>query len=125
MGQTGAVTRGTSDLEPFHYLPVAQMLINDLVNVVPVRVGIPSAFGIHRNHRAFGTAIHTPGTADTDLPFTGNPQGLYLLLGVVPHGLGFVVAAAGATILTQVGAEKHMVAVIGHSGRYKREVNDG
>ena len=92
-----------------------QMLIDDFIHIFPIDIGIPDPLGVNDDHRPLFTAIEATGGIDADTTGTGNAECLAALFGVIPHGKGIKPLTASAAVFTQIGAEKHMVTIVGHA----------
>ena len=70
--------------QTLHYPAILKVLGNNLVDVFPVYIGIPDGLGVHDHHRAFCTAVQTPGSINAHPALAGKPQRLAALLGIIP-----------------------------------------
>src|SRR3972149_1084846 len=105
----------SSDFQAFNDAPVLQMLFDDLIEIPFILEGVPDAFGINHDDRAFIAAIHASGGVDADVVLAvGNIKLLDLVLDVVARLLRAGIAATIFTVLALIGAEKNMFVVIAH-----------
>jgi hypothetical protein len=91
------------------------MLLYDLIHIFLINIGIPDPFGIHDHYRPFFTAVKAPGGIDADPAWTGYTQVLAALFSIITHGKRIEALTAGAAVFTKIGAEKHMIAIVGHT----------
>jgi len=83
----------------------------DLLDVLPVHVGVPGRLGIDHEHRTLGATVQAPrridanasGTRDVQLP--GTPLQVIAQLRRIAPG------ATLAAVVPPVGAEKYMITV--------------
>ncbi len=91
-----------------------KVFCNNLVNILPVYIGIPDRLGVHSDYRAFCTAIQATGSINAHPALSRQPQRLAALLGVITQPLCVKALAAISAVSPQIGAEKDMVLVEGH-----------
>ncbi len=70
------------------------MAVDDLVQIVPIDVGVPDVVRIDHDDRAGFATPHAAGLVDPDLPVTVYAKRLQALLDVVARLVGAVVLAA-------------------------------
>src|SRR4030067_2705798 len=110
----------SSDFQAFNDPPVLQILFDDLIEIPFILEGVPDAFGINHDDRAFVAAIHASGGVDADVVLAvGNIKLLDLVLDVVARLLRAVIAATILAVLALIGAEEHMFVVIAHGSLLK------
>src|SRR5487761_2652604 len=63
---------------------MAQMLLDDLVDVVLVDIGVPGFFRVHDDAGALLAAVQTTRLVDAHSAFAGEIELFHTLLGVVP-----------------------------------------
>src|SRR3569623_2857394 len=101
-----------ANLEPLHRPPLLQMFGDDFVDVFFIDVAVPYALGIDHHHRAFFTAIETPGRVDAAPARPREPEFFYIALRIVAPRGGAAVLAALPAFYAHIGAEEHELAVI-------------
>src|SRR5262249_52012243 len=82
---TGAPSSAESNDEPFDNLTVHDMPIDDLVDVVPVDIGVPDRVRVNDDDRAFLAAVETTGLVDAHLAFAGQSERLHALFCILLH----------------------------------------
>jgi hypothetical protein len=92
----------------FNNSAVDQVLVNNLVHIFPALVGIPYAFGIDDDDGTLTASIQTPRNVNPDLALPADPEFLGTLFGIIAH-LGGIVIIAADSVLTNIGAKKHVV----------------
>ena len=102
------------DSQPLHDLPVLQVLLDNLVDILPINIAVPDRLRVHRHHRPFGTAIQASRGVDPHPTFAGQPQLLASLFGIITKTQRVESLTALTTVFTQVGTEKDMIFVIRH-----------
>ena len=110
-----------SDSQTLHDPPVLQVFIDDLVQVLPVQVGVPDIIRVHDQHRSLFTTIQAPRRIDSDTARTGDTKLLAALLDIIAHGRGIKTLAAGAAVGTQVRTEEDVVTIIRHGPNHTAE----
>jgi hypothetical protein len=101
--------------QPLDHPPAQQVFLDDFIHIFPIDIGIPDPLGVNDDHRPLFTAIEATGGIDADTARTGNTECLAALFGIIPHGKGIKPLTASAAVFTQIGAEKHMVTIVGHA----------
>src|SRR3989338_8196081 len=105
----------SSDFQAFNDAPVLQMLFDDLIEIPFILEGVPDAFRINHDDRAFVAAIHASGGVDADVVLAaGNTKFLDLVLDVVARHLRAVIAATIFAVLALISAEKNMFVIKAH-----------
>jgi ubiquinone biosynthesis monooxygenase Coq7 len=92
-----------------------QMLFDDLVHIFLIDIGIPDPFGINDHYRPFFASVKAPGGIDANPTWTGYTQILAAQFGVIAQGTRIEALTAGAAVFTKIGAEKDVIAVVGHA----------
>ena len=92
-----------------------QMFVDNLVHIFPINIGIPDPFGINDHYRPFFTAVEASGDIDAHPARTGYTQFLAALFGIIAQGTRIEALAAGAAVFTKIGAEEHVIAIVGHT----------
>src|SRR5487761_1895081 len=93
---------------------MAQMLLDDLVDVVLVDIGVPGFFRVHDDAGALLAALQTTRLVDAHSAFAGESELFHTLLGGVAQLARALVVAAAAFAVALVAAEKNVVGVIAH-----------
>ena len=104
-----------SDFQAPNHPAVDQVFIDDFIDILPINIAIPDIVRINDQDRTLGTTVQAAGGIDPNLADARDTQLFAALLGMVAHGLRIETLTAGGTVFTQVGAEKNVVAVIGHA----------
>ena len=86
-----------------------QVGVDDVVDVAGVDVGVPGAFGIQHQHRAFFAAVEAAGLVDADLARAIDAQFLDAFFRVLLGYFGALLAAARTTIVALVHAKEDVV----------------
>src|SRR4030067_2789880 len=89
-----------------------QMFVNDLVDVILIHIGVPNAFGINRDHRPLGAAIHAAGVVHAAFSGAGKLKRFDFPLGVIAHGLRALGGAAGLAVLALIHTKKNVGFVV-------------
>jgi ubiquinone biosynthesis monooxygenase Coq7 len=97
------------------------VFIDDLVQILPIEVGIPDGFRIHDQHRTFFTAVQATGRIDADPARAGDTELLAALLDIIAHRPGIKTLAAGTAVRAQVSTKKDVVTIIGHKPNHTAE----
>src|SRR5262245_18961623 len=82
--------------QAFDDAAVPQVLLDDLVDVGLVDIGVPDRVRVDDDAGTLLAAIEAARLVDAHLAFTGHAERLDAALGVVAHGRGALVVAAGA-----------------------------
>jgi hypothetical protein len=106
--------RVSRDLQPFHDLPVSQVLFDYLVDILPVNIAVPDRLRVHDHHRSFRTTIQAARGVNPDPTLAGQPQRLAALLGIVAESRCAESLATLTAVFTKIGTEKDMMSVIRH-----------
>jgi hypothetical protein len=91
-----------------------QMFFDDFVHILPINIRIPDPFGIYDYYRPFFTAVKAPGGIDSNPAWSGHTQVLAALFGIIAHGKRIEALTAGTAVFSKIGAEKHVIAIVGH-----------
>jgi hypothetical protein len=94
--------------------PSQEVLLQDLLHILPVNIGIPDALRIDCDHRTFRAPVHAARRIDAN---TARPRDAELLAAafkVVTHRLRVALGATLAAILAEIRAEKDVMSVVGH-----------
>jgi hypothetical protein len=102
------------DSQAFHNPSVLQMLLDYLVNILPINITVPDRFRIHDQDRPFRTSVQATRCIDPDPSLACKSQLLATLLGIVTNTPGTEPLTAVTAILALIGAEKNMISVIRH-----------
>jgi len=97
------------------------VLIDDLVQILLIKVGIPDGLRVHDQHRTFFTTVQATGRIDADTARTGNTEFLAALLDIIAHGPGIKTLAACTAIRALVSTKKDVVSIIGHKPNHTAE----
>src|SRR5262249_27528322 len=105
----------TSHPQPLDHAPVAQVLVDDLVDVALVDIGVPDRVGVDDHAGALLAAVEAAGLVDSYLALAGEPELFHALLGVVAHLRAAARVAAGTigVRVALVTAEENVLRVIG------------
>ena len=93
---------------------IDQMFFDDLVNIIPVHIGIPDILGVYDDDRPFFTTIETTRCVDPHPAPAGKPKLLAALLGIVAHCLRIKMLATCAAISPFIGTEEYVITIVGH-----------
>jgi hypothetical protein len=91
-----------------------EVLIDDLVHVVPVDVRVPDGLRVHDQYRPLLAAIKTTRLVYADLAGTRQTQFFDALLRIVAGFLSAVIVAASLAGLALVTTEEYVMLVIAH-----------
>ena len=103
------------DLQALDNPAMQQVILDDFVDIFPVHIGVPDAFRVDDDYRAFITAVKTSCRVDPDTPLARKPQRLAALLRIVTHGLRIIALAACTAIRALVDTEKNVILIIVHN----------
>jgi hypothetical protein len=88
------------------------MDINDFIDVLRIDIGVPGAFRIDHQHRAFFTPVEAAGLVDSDFALTTQTQLLDAAFGVFLGWLRAAVGATGTRVVALVQAKKYVMLII-------------
>lgn len=94
--------------QSFYRLIVHQMGLDNLIDIIPVNIGIPDALRIDDHHRATQTAPQAAGLTNTYLTFAIQIALFDFLLHIIAHRLR-VEIIAGRVFLPAVGTNKNVI----------------
>lgn len=95
--------------------PLYQVTVDDLVQILPVDIGVPDGFRVNHGHRAQLAAIETARVIDPDLTWSRDAELLATPLDVIASLLGTALATALAAVFTLIGTKKHVAGKITHT----------
>jgi hypothetical protein len=90
------------------------MPLQDLIDIVPIHIGIPGRLWIDDQNRPQVTTIHAACSGN---PYsTRAAQSLLFDLGfqIVSHGLGSMTATAWTPVLPLIDTEKEVITIVRH-----------
>lgn len=103
-------------------MALPEVLIDNLVNIVPVDIGIPRALGINNDNRPLLATVQASCRVNAYATFTIQTQRLDSFLGIIADVLRLMVGTTCFPSFALIHAEKNMITVIGHVGAVaKRE----
>jgi len=96
-------------------LPLLQVLFDDLIQIIIINIGVPRLFGVNHHHRTLLATVQTTGVIDAYLALATQAELFAALFYVIAGFLCAALITGLALATSQVGTEKHMVLVIGHT----------
>ena len=81
--------------QTFDHTPVAQVRLDDFIDVCLVDKGVPDRLGIDHGDRAGSAAVKTAGLVDPHLARTGQAQGFDTLFAMVECSMGTLLRTTG------------------------------
>jgi hypothetical protein len=105
------------NFQPLHLVPIPQMLLDDLIEILFIHIGVPGALGIDDDDRTFLATIQASGGVDADfILIVGDAELLDLVLDIIARLLRAVIAAASFAVFALIGTEENMLVEKAHGG---------
>ena len=100
--------------KPLDNTILAQVLIDDLIDIFTTGIVIPDTLRVNHDRRPFFTLAQTTGIVDTHTTWRIETQRLDPGLGIISQLAGAAVFATFSAVIAPVGTEKYMVFIDHH-----------